>query len=111
MAQRQFVIIQRFREVPYKGGPTGGETSAERMHRQSLMLQEVGDAGAPDSLKLHCRAFQVMPAYDVLHMERDGSETGKILTVVMTQPDFTTLRESPQGPTYSHVFVIEYVIQ
>ena len=76
------------------------------------MLELMHDDAAPDSLKLHCRLFLVSETHDVIHLERDGTETGSILAVVMTQPDFTTLTETQaDGNQASHLFVVEYVIQ
>jgi hypothetical protein len=110
---RYFIVMQRMTELPQRDGPRAGEDAPDRMYRQSEMLERVGDAAAPDPLRLNCRYLTITDSFDVLYLGRDGSETGYLEAVIMTQPDFTTLRMSPDGTSEltTHLFLVEYVIQ
>ncbi len=110
---RYFIVMQRMTELHSRDGPRGGEDASKRLFRQSEMLERVGDAAAPDPLRLNCRYLSITDSFDVLCLGHDGDETGSLEALVMTQPDFNTLRTSPDGTSEmaTHLFLVEYVIQ
>jgi tryptophan-rich sensory protein len=99
------------REVPYRDGPTKGEDPHVRLLRQSRMNNNSSTGVVLDPLKLHCWYLQLLQHYDVIFIDKSDLRTGSIDTVIMTQPDFSTISLTQSTDEASHFFLIEYVIQ
>jgi hypothetical protein len=106
----QFIVLQRMREVPYRGGPVKGEDPHVRLVRQRQMNARSSTDVTHDPLRLHCWYLELLSSHDVIYLDR-SAQTGKIEAVIMTQPDFASITSSQSIDEASRFFLVEYVIQ
>jgi hypothetical protein len=120
---RQVVIIHKMREVPMKGGPQRGEGFVDQFVRQ-----EEAAAIAKSNRTKAAREFQMDPLkrcfwtlqqleddvpsnFDVIILPDSSDDPFPIVSIVMLQPDFSSITMNPNGNEYpKRWFLVEYVL-
>ena len=120
---RQVVIIHKMREVPMKGGPQRGEGFVDQFVRQ-----EEAAAIAKSNRTKAAREFQMDPLkrcfwtlqqleddvpsnFDVIILPDSSDDPFPIVSIVMLQPDFSSITVNPNGKEYpKRWFLVEYVL-